>query len=119
MTRRWRCGFTTASGEEVDEDYYNTHKIVDFSTLYERRRYEIVAVCLAEVEYADDDNFRYYNFISAENQNDWDAFVNSVQRVSVYGSNIDLASGDKVLTLSTCNNYTEDGRLYLVAKQIS
>ncbi len=103
----------------LDEDYLNSHRTIEFTSLYQKRTYEIVAVCLAEVEYADDDNFRYYNFISAENQNDWDAFVTSVQRVSVYGDNIDLAPGDKVMTLSTCNNYTEDGRLFLVAKQIS
>ena len=51
----------------LDEDYLNSHRTIEFTSLYQKRTYEIVAVCLAEVEYADDDNFRYYNFISAEN----------------------------------------------------
>ncbi|MBQ5431767.1 MAG: class B sortase [Lachnospiraceae bacterium] len=99
------------------EDFFEKHKKVTFNTVYEHRKYEIVAVCLAKVADADDDGFRYYNFIDAENQNQWDAFMTSVGSLVVRGS-MDFAAGDQVLTLSTCNNYIEDGRLFLLAKRV-
>ncbi|MCR5099197.1 MAG: class B sortase [Lachnospiraceae bacterium] len=102
----------------LDQEYYNTHKKVTFNTIYEHRTYEIVAVCLSRVEYQDDNSYRYYNFIQAENQAEWDAFVNNVSRLSIFSKKIDLTETDKVLTLSTCNSYTEDGRLFVVAKRI-
>ena len=103
----------------LSEDYYNTHKTVRFDTRYERRTYEIVAVCLSKVEYQDENTYRYYNFIHALTQEEFDAFYENVQSLSVYGTEIDLASDDQILTLSTCNNYVEDGRLFLVAKRVS
>ncbi|MCR5452513.1 MAG: class B sortase [Lachnospiraceae bacterium] len=102
----------------LDEDYYHEHEIVNFSTIYEKKQYKIVAVCLAQVEYQDDDSFRYYNFINADNEGEWNAFTNNISQLSVFSSSVSLLPGDEVLTLSTCNNYTEDGRLFLVAKRI-
>ena len=102
----------------LDQDYYNAHKTVTFNTIFEHRTYEIVAVCLSRVEYQDENSYRYYNFIQAENQAEWDAFVNNVNRLSIFSHNVDLTETDKVLTLSTCNSYTEDGRLFVVAKRV-
>lgn len=102
----------------LDADYYNAHKAVSFDTIYEKRQYEIVAVCLSEVAYQDEGGYRYYNFIQAGNQAEWDAFVNNIRSLSVYGTDVDLEPADEVLTLSTCNSYTQDGRLFLVAKRV-
>lgn len=102
----------------LDESYLNNHKTVKFNTLYEERAYEIVAVCLSEVQDIDSENFRYYNFIDAKNEGEWTAFVQNINSQSVFTGNVDLSPGDEVLTLSTCNNYTEDGRLFLVAKRV-
>ncbi len=102
----------------LNRDYYDAHRNVRFDTIYEKRNYEVVAVCLSEVAYQDENSYRYYNFIQASNQAQWDAFVSNVRELSIYGTDIDLKPGDEILTLSTCNNYTEDGRLFLVAKRI-
>ena len=103
----------------LDQDYFNSHRTVSFNTIYEHRTYEIVAVCLSRVEYQDENSYRYYNFIQAENRAEWDAFVSNVNQLSIFSHDVDLEETDKVLTLSTCNNYTEDGRLFVVAKRIS
>ncbi len=102
----------------LDENFYNSHKVISMDTLYEHRQYEVVAVCLSEVQYQDDNKFRYYNFINADNDAEYEAFLQTVKTLSVYGKNIDIQKTDKVLTLSTCNNYTDDGRLFIVAKRI-
>ena len=105
----------------LDEMYYNEHRAVTFDTIYEYREYEIVAVCLSEVEYQDAGGYRYYNFIQAGNRAEWDAFVNHVNNLSVFDDNVDLKADEpeEILTLSTCNDYVQDGRLFLVAKRIS
>ena len=102
----------------LTEEYYNSHKTVHFNTKYEKRVYEVVAVCLSQVEYKDEEAYRYYNFIHAETEGQFQAFYRNVQYLSVYGTDIDLTSSDEVLTLSTCNNYVEDGRLFLVCKRV-
>lgn len=102
----------------LDKSFYDTHKIIDMDTLYEKRQYEVVAVCLSEVQYQDNNNFRYYNFINADNDAGYDAFIKTVESLSVYDKNINILKSDKLLTLSTCNNYTDDGRLFIVAKRI-
>ncbi|MCR5145582.1 MAG: class B sortase [Lachnospiraceae bacterium] len=99
--------------------YLDEHKYINLNTLYEYKQYEIVAVCLAQVQYQDDANsYRYYDFISAGTNEEFEMFKQNVNSLAVVGSADGLAYNDKLLTLSTCNSYTEDGRLFVVAKQI-
>ena len=100
-----------------DESYWQEHKQIEFDTLYEKNTYEIIAVCLAQVEYQDEDVFKYYDFIQADSEEEFNNFIWNVSQMSVF-TDSELASyGDELLTLSTCNNYIEDGRLFLVAKK--
>lgn len=101
----------------LEEDYYNKHKTIKFNSIYVEKEYEVVAVCLSQVANQTDNNFRYYNFIQAENEAQWAAFVDNINALSIFTGHVDLEVGDEVLTLSTCNNYIEDGRLFLVAKR--
>lgn len=98
--------------------YLESHKIVHFNTIYEYRDYEIVAVCLSEVQYQDENTYRYYDFISAETEEELQDFKDNVNELAVYGDANSLTFEDELLTLSTCNSYTEDGRLFLVAKRV-
>lgn len=101
-----------------EESYWQEHRSISFSTLYEKRKYEIVAVCLAKVEYQDEDTFRYYNYLGAGSQEEFDVFKENVSNMNMYENELDISYGDELLTLSTCNNYIEDGRLFLVAKRV-
>lgn len=98
--------------------YLESHKYIQFNTIYEKRTYEIVAVCLSEVQYQDEDAYRYYDFITSTSAQDLQDFVENVDSLAVYGNADGLTLQDKLLTLSTCNSYTEDGRLFVVAKQV-
>ena len=103
----------------LDEDYYNAHSTINLNTVYEHRTYEIIAVCLSKVSFQDEEEFRYYNFISANNENDFEAFKQNVTNLAVYGSGLSMEKEDKLLTLSTCNSYTDDGRLFIVARRVN
>lgn len=103
----------------LDQSFYENHKTITFNTIYEHRTYEVVAVGLSEVEYQDANAYRYYNFIQASNRAEWQAFIDNVKSLSVYDFDTSsIKETDKFLTLSTCNDYTEDGRLFIVAKRV-
>lgn len=102
----------------LDQDYFESHKTIEFNTIYEHRKYEIVAVCLSQVYTSEDNNYRYYDFTNAESVAQYDAFISTVKALSVFDNEINILKSDKLLTLSTCNSYTEDGRLFIVAKRV-
>ena len=101
----------------MDKDYFEKHQELVFDTIYEKAKYRIAAVCLSKVNYQDDDTFRYYNFLNAESKEEFQAFLANIQQLTVFDQNIDISYGDELLTLSTCNSYVQDGRLFLIAKK--
>ena len=102
----------------LKQDYYQSHKTIIFKTLYEEQEYEIVGVGLSAVGYDDDENYKYYDFINAVTGSELKEFLDNIQSLSVYDETIDISATDKILTLSTCNTYTEDGRMFVVAKRV-
>lgn len=102
----------------LDENYVREHNRIRFDTIYEKQVFEVIAVCLSEVGYQDDGTNRYYDFIDAEGTMDLHTFLETVRKCAVYDETQDVKEGDYFLTLSTCNSYIEDGRLFVVAKKI-
>ena len=102
----------------LDEEYWQSHKTIQFDTIYEKGTYIVTAVCLGKVEYQDDDVFRYYDFLNAESKKEFNVFKKNVEKSAVLADKEPIKYGDKLLTLSTCNQYVENGRLYIVAKKI-
>lgn len=101
----------------LEPSFWREHKKVTFNTIYEKAEYEIIAVCLSKVAQPGDGEFKYYNFIDAGSKKTFKQYVENIKALNIMDEKIDLSYGDKVLTLSTCNSYTEDGRLFLVAKK--
>lgn len=104
--------------EFEDQNFLEKNNKITFNTIYEKRTYQIVAVCLGEVEDSQSSSYRYYNFIRANTAQDFQNFRDYVQERNVFGGNVDLSETDQILTLSTCNHYIQDGRLFLVAKRV-
>ena len=102
----------------LDEAYVAEHEMIQFDTIYEKQTYQVIAVCLSEVGYQDEGQYKYYNFIEAESNEDFNAFLGTIRKCAVYDKTQDVTKSDSLLTLSTCNNYVEDGRLFVVAKKI-
>ena len=44
-------------------------------------------------------------------------YLRQVQASSLYDTGVTAQYGDRLLTLSTCSYYTDDGRFVLVARQ--
>ena len=96
-------------------DFYTDHKYIQFDTLHENHRYEVLAAFKTEAQ----TGFRYYSFVNASSDADYNAFVSKCKSLSYYDTGVTAKNGDKLITLSTCDNISSGGRIVVVAKQIS
>ena len=100
------------------EDFYKDHPTIRLTTLKEDATYEIMAVFYSRVYYKSEKNvFRYYYFVNAENEEQYNDFVNNAKKVSIYDTGVTATYGEQLLTLSTCEYSQEDGRFAVVAKK--
>lgn len=102
------------------EDFYNNHKTIKFTTNKDDSVYEIISVFYSRVYYKKEkDVFRYYNFVNANNEEEYNDFVNNCKKSSIYDTGVTANYGDQLLTLSTCEYSQEDGRFVVVAKKVN
>ena len=100
------------------KDFWQTHKTVWFDTGLGSRAYEIFAVIHTTVQADDADAFPFYRFVNAASPEDFAGYVSACQARALYDTGISAEYGDKLLTLSTCDNITDNGRLLVIAKRI-
>ena len=99
------------------KSFYEEHKTIQFDTLTEQAEYEIVAV-FKTVAYSAD-GFRYYDFVNAENEEAFDAYIGKCKELALYDTGVSAKYGDRLITLSTCEYSAQNGRLVVVAKKVS
>lgn len=99
------------------ESFYNEHDTFQFSTLYEKEEYEIVAVILSEVYRKSDDVFKYYQIGNVNTRAEFESYVQNIKKLALYDTGITAKYGDKLVILSTCEYSTENGRLAVVARK--
>ena len=66
----------------------------------------------------DDIVFKYYQFIDANSVAEFDSNMRAMAEMSLYDTGVTAKYGDQLLTLSTCDYYTDYGRFVVVAKRI-
>ena len=102
-----------------DEDFYKEHKKIRFTTIEEDAEFEIMAAFYSRVYYTDEkDVFRYYYFVNAKNEKEYNEFVNNSKKASLYDTGVTAIYGEQLMTLSTCDYNQENGRFAVVAKKI-
>ena len=99
-----------------DEEFYKEHKYIQFDTLLDYGRYEIVAV-FKTVAYSDA-GFKYFQFVDAEEEADFNEYIETCKSLQLYDTGVDAEYGDRLLTLSTCEYSQTDGIIVVVAKLI-
>ncbi len=101
------------------EDFYKNHTTIKFTTAIEDSTYEIISVFYSRVYYkSEKDVFRYYYFVNAEDEQEYNEFVNNAKKSSIYDIEATAEYGDQLLTLSTCEYSQEDGRFAVVARKV-
>lgn len=99
------------------KDFWQTHKTVWFDTELGSYAYEIFAVIHMTVQADDADAFPFYRFVDAAAPEDFAAYVSACKARALYDTGIFAEYGDRLLTLSTCDNITDDGRLLVIANK--
>lgn len=85
----------------------------------ENMYHEILSVFYSRVYYKSEQNvFRYYYFVNANNEEEYNDYVYNAKKVSIYNTGVTANYGDQLLTLSTCEYSQEDGRFAVVCKKI-
>lgn len=103
-----------------DENYYKEHPTIRWTTTNDDYNYDIIAIFKSRVFYQDEqDVFRYYYFINAENEKDYNYYIEESKKASLYNIDETAEYGEQLLTLSTCEYSQEDGRFVIVAKKSS
>jgi sortase B len=100
----------------LDKGYWQDHQLIYFDTLYEYHVYEIFAVFKTSANL--NAGFRYHMMVDAENEEDFNAFINECKRLSFYETGITPTYGDKTICLSTCEYTLDNGRLVVCARRV-
>ena len=100
------------------EKYYKEHKYIQFDTIYEKGLYQVMYVFRSRVYNEDDVVFKYYRFIDANSEQEFDSYMQEMAGISFYVTGVTAVYGDQLLTLSTCDYQEKDGRFVVVAKRI-
>lgn len=100
------------------ESYYKEHSIIQFDSIYEEATYQVMYVFRSQVYNENDIVFKYYQFIEANSETEFNSYMQEMEKISLYDTGVTASYGDSLLTLSTCDNSQEDGRFVVVAKRI-
>lgn len=103
----------------ADKSFWEKHKTIQFDTLTEKGKYEVVAI-YKTVVYTDSPNsFRYYDFVNADTEDDFNAYIAKCKELALYDTGITAEYGDKLITLSTCEYSRNNGRMVVMAKKVA
>ena len=97
-------------------DYYQEHPFIEFDTVYGDAKYEVFGAFTIDV--VNDTSFIYNQYIDM----DEDVYNRNVDQVisrSDVDSGIRPAYGEQLLTLSTCEYSSANGRYVVVARRVN
>ncbi|MBQ8247675.1 MAG: class B sortase [Lachnospiraceae bacterium] len=102
-----------------NESYYKEHKYIQFDSIYETGTYEVMFVFRDKVYSQEDVNFKYYEFIDANSEEEFNSYMDEMASVSYYETGVVAQYGDQLLTLSTCDYQQDNGRFVVVARRVT
>lgn len=96
-----------------DREFFKNHQTIEFDTLYDSYEAEIFAVYNTTIDF----NYIQTDFASDE---DYEQLLTGIREESMYETDVEVTSDDRILTLSTCDYDRDDndGRLVVQAKLV-
>lgn len=94
-------------------DFYNNNSIIQYTDANGYAEYRIFSVFIVNVN----DEFDYNNYINMDNSR-FDEYIQKAIDKSEYNTNITPQYGDKLITLSTCDNDDDDLRFVVVGVKL-
>lgn len=95
-----------------DKDFYEKHKYIKFNTLYGNYVWEIFSFYRTTTDF-------YYIQVIFEDDEEFEGLLNEMKERSLYDTGVIVTKEDRILTLSTCTNETDDTRFVINARLIN
>ena len=99
-----------------EESFWKDHPVIHLSTLYEEKPYEVFAAFYDRVYYKHETCFKFYQFVDAVDEEDFNNAINEFKKKSCYDTGITPVYGDQLVTLVTCSYHEDNGRFVVVAR---
>lgn len=99
----------------LQKEFYTVHPVVHLDTVRGSADYEVFAAF--EIDVVEDPDFVYNEYYDMDEET-FDRFVNEVLSRSPVDSGIRPVYGDELLTLSTCEYTTDNGRMVVCARRV-
>lgn len=100
-----------------NKSYYESHRNIQFDTIYGERTYHVFAAFSVQVYNEEDKEFKYYAFVDMKEEEEFNTYIEQVMQKSYYQDEIPVF-GDELLTLSTCESGNNDKRFVVMAKRV-
>ncbi|RKP58071.1 SrtB family sortase [Cohnella endophytica] len=92
--------------------FFENHSTIEFDTLYDNLKWQVFSAYFTNAS----DDYLQTEFDSDEQ---YEAFLLSLQKKSLHKTDMTLSATDTILTLSTCSNTHDDARFVVHARLIS
>lgn len=100
-------------------EFWKEHPYIQLDTLSNQYQFEVMAVLYEKVYYKTDTCFKFYQFMRAENEEEYNEAVEYYKEHSIYETGVTAQYGDQLLALVTCSYHTDDGRFVVIAKKMN
>ena len=103
-------------GRYTDAEYLAQNGVFRFASLYELHEYAPIAIFYTSVDSGNPD---YFNFAQTNFADEaaFDAYIREVSARSIHPLPADVHFGDRLLTLATCSEAYDGGRLVIVCRE--
>ena len=97
-------------------EFLKEHPLVRFDTIYENRSYIPFAAFTATLDTYSDHYLDVRQFMFT--QSSFERYIERIQKLSLYDSPVDVAYGDNVLLLVTCEYLHDNGRFIVALREV-
>ncbi len=94
-----------------DKKFYEEHSIIQLNTLYENTEWLVFSTYITKTDFD-------YIKTKFKDSYEFEEFINLLQEKASYDTGVLVTESDKILTLSTCTNRTDDERYVVHAIRI-
>lgn len=99
------------------QSFYAEHRTLLLDTLTERGEYEIFAVLHVDTSYENPNALTAYQNLNGADAAVQQAYLDYVTTNRLYDTGVTAKPGDTFVTLSTCDNVSDAGRILLIARR--
>lgn len=100
-----------------EKSFWEENPRLSFTTVTEKREYEIFAALQTRVLYQDEAGYRYYFQVGDLTEEAFDELTGWFKQNALYDTGITPKYGEQIVVLSTCSYHTDNGRFIIAARR--